>query len=299
MTRLRADLILFGCTIILGLTFVIVKVVLGGMGPLTFLALRFGLAAVVLLLIFRGQLWPLQLETLRAGLILGVFLAAGFATQTIGMQYTPAGKSAFITGLNVALVPLFAAVWIGDRPSGAAVAGISLATVGLYFLCVTDEFSLREGDLWILACAVAYALHIVGVSRYARHVVTAQLNFVQIVVVAVFCAAAAPLAEKIELAHSAEIWMAVVFMGVVATALILALQIAAQRHTTATHAALLFSLEPVFAAVFAGILLDEAFSATQSVGAVLILCGMLIAEAGLLFTARRSAVDVNEPVPRG
>lgn len=247
--------------------------------PHTFLSLRFGLAAAALLLLFGRRVARLRAgEHLRAGLV-GVFLFLGFALQTAGLEHTTASRAGFITGLSVVLVPLFLALAHRRLPPAWTGAGVTLATLGLGLLSLEGGSGSPWGDLLVLGGAVAFALHILAVGRYARRMDPLALAAVQVAVVALLSLTLLSLGAGRQ-APGAEVWAAAGFTGLVATALVLVIQNVAQARTSATHTAIIFTLEPVFAALFARWLAAEPLTARTLVGGGLIVLGMLAAELG-------------------
>lgn len=280
MKRWQADLTLGLVALIWGSTFVTVKNALDAADPLNFVAWRFWLATLCLVILFPRRVRTIRREEVLTGGLMGVWLAGGYVFQTIGLQTTTSAKAGFITGLSVVIVPVLATVLLRRPPGRWAVMGIVAATLGLAILSLNDDLSVQSGDLWVLACAVMFALHIVTVARYAPHYDAIRLTLVQIAVVALLTTAAMPFFETPDLSLPLETWGAIAFTGVVATALVFGLQVYVQRFTTPTHTALLFSLEPVFAALFGWWIASEPLGAKELVGGGLILAGMLIAELG-------------------
>ncbi len=290
--RWQADLALVGVTLIWGSTFVVVKQSLDSVGPLVFVAARFWTAALLLLTVYLIRRQPFGVRVWRDGGITGFFLTAGFITQTIGLQTTEAGKAAFITGLSVVLVPLIAAVRFGVRPSRPALLGVVMAAVGLGLLTLNRRLRPAAGDLWVLTCAFAFALHILSTGHFtARHAIL-PFTLAQLLTVSVLTTVAALVFERGALLPPANVLPAVLYMGIVATALIFGTQTWAQRHTTSTHTALIFSLEPVFAAIFAALFADEVLTLREGLGGVLVLGGMLAAELGDVSVQRQAPNEV-------
>lgn len=284
MNRLRADLLLVLITIIWGSTFVIVKQSLDQVGPFTFIAARFWVASLGLLPLLVLARRPTRLPTvprshlLREGLLTGLFLTLGFVTQTIGLQTAEAGKAAFITGLSVVLVPLIAALLWHQPPTRAGGGGVVLATVGLGLLTLDRTLTLRSGDLWVLACAGGFAAHIIATGRFAPRHSVIPFTLVQLFTVALLTTLAALLLESRRPLPPMTILPTVLYMGLVATALVFGLQTWGQRHTTPTHTALIFALEPVFAALFAAWFAAERLAPREWIGGTLIILGMIVAE---------------------
>ena len=298
--RLKADLALGFCSLIWGATFVVVKEALDQASVFAFLAVRFTLAAALVAVMFRASLrgpWlrGMNAATLRAGAVLGVFLFAGYVFQTAGLERTTPSKAAFITGLYVILVPLLLALFWRRRVNAWVWGGAVAAVVGLYYLTVPagggagdSAFSglltgINRGDLLVLGCTVAFALHIIYVGRYTPHHSVGALTFLQVAATAVLAMVAVPLlsvagVETPRFTWSWQMAFALAVTAFGATALAFALQLWAQRHTSATHAAILFSLEPVFAGVTSYLVLGERLGARGLMGAALILLGILLAE---------------------
>lgn len=280
MKRWQADLTLGIVALIWGSTFVMVKNALDAVDPFTFVAWRFILATVFLIALFPRRMRGVTRAELAAGGLIGVWLVLGYSFQTIGLQTTTSAKAGFITGLSVVIVPLLATLLLRRPPGRGARVGIVAATLGLALLSLNRDLSVQSGDLWVLACAVAFALHIVSVAHYSPRADSIRLSIIQIGAVAVLATGAAFTFETPTIDLPADTWGAIAFTGLVATALVFSLQVYVQRFTTPTHVALLFSLEPVFAALFGWLLASERLGAKELAGCGLILFGMIIAELG-------------------
>ncbi len=266
------------CSLIWGLTFVVVKDALSASDPFTFLALRFTLGALACLLWSRRRV--LERPTLWNGISLGVVLFAGYAFQTFGLEHTTPSRSAFLTGLAVIGVPFVSAVLFRRVPSWFSVVGALIAIGGLARL--TDfglDQSLSRGDLLTLACAAAYALHIALTERVAAQGASLPLVTVQLATVAVLSVAAIPFGTP-RFAPTPAFWAAVAATGLLASALAISLQTWAQARTSAVRAAVIFSLEPVVALAASTALGREAPSASELIGGALIVGGVLVSELG-------------------
>jgi drug/metabolite transporter (DMT)-like permease len=287
--RVKADLALAFCTLIWGATFVVVKEALEGASVFAFLAARFVLASLLMGVYFRAALRRLTPAEYWAGGIIGVFMFAGYAFQTLGLLYTTPAKAGFITGFSVVLVPvLLAAFW--KRKANAWIwAGALAALAGLYFLSVPPGEigaalgGLNLGDMLVLGCAVMFALHIILVGHYSPKHSVAALSFMQVAATAVLGVIAVPVTAATGLEAPRFAWTAPVLGGILvtaigATAIAFTIQVWAQKHTSATHTAIIFSLEPVFAALTSYIVLDERLGGRGLIGAALVLAGILLAE---------------------
>ncbi len=291
MRRWQADLALIFITLIWGSTFVVVKNSLDIVGPLVFVASRFWIASFALLVLFLFYRKGLSWRLVRDGVAAGSFLTLGYVTQTIGLQTTEAGKAAFITGLSVVLVPVFAAWFLHQPSSRSAVAGILLATAGLALLTLDHSLHLAPGDLWVLVCALGFALHITTVAHVTSRHAVLPFTLMQLLTGAILVSFAALWFESNALLPPQPAWPAILYMGLVATAFVFGVQTWGQQHTTATHTALIFALEPVFAAITAALFADEVLDTREWLGGALILIGMVVAELGdMLF--RREAVEL-------
>jgi drug/metabolite transporter (DMT)-like permease len=277
--RVQADSALMLLTVLWGTTFVVVKDALSHGDPFSFLALRFGVGAGVLTVLSgRKVLSPIHL---RRGGVLGLFLFAGFAFQTVGLKDTTPSRSAFITGLYVLLVPVVMLVLFRRVPRVSSLVGVVLSAIGLYYLTGAEVGStgLSRGDLLTLVCAVAYAFHIAFTDRYAPKAEVGALVAVQLWVVALLSTVCLPFVEA-RVAWTPAFLGAVAFCGVFASALALSIQTWAQARTSAVRAAIIYSLEPLFAGAFSVALGYETLGVREWVGGGLIILGVLVAELG-------------------
>jgi drug/metabolite transporter (DMT)-like permease len=293
--QLLADAALLGVTLIWGSTFVMVKNAVTGFPVFSFMALRFALAALILLPLalrrdrqlpsaYRHHVAP-QPGLYLAPTLIGAALFAGYAFQTAGLQLTTPAKAGFITGLSVVIVPLAAALALRQPPARNAWLGVGLALIGLALLSLTRNLTIATGDLLVLGCAFSFAGHILLTGHFAPRCDPLWLTLGQIVTVALLSAAAALLfdlpgagAAALAAALRLEVIAAAAFTGILATSLAFGVQTLAQRFTTATHTALIFAAEPVFAGLFSFLLLGELLGPQQLAGCGLILAGMLAAE---------------------
>ena len=276
--RQAADLALLWNTVIWGATFVLVKEMLRDISPLLFLALRFTLAALVIVCVFRRKL-DLRPASFFPGVLVGCFLFAGYFLQTTGLRYTTAPKSAFLTGLASVLVPLLGSLVYRMKPQGSEVLGLLVATTGMALMTLEGPLGhVNRGDLLTFCCAFAFAAHIVVMGHYTDRVRFEQLATVQIVTAAVLSWALLRPMEQPHLEWRPAVFYGILITGVLATALAFAIQAWAQQYTTSTRTALIYLLEPVVAWITSYLLAGEGLSARASVGAALILGGVLLVE---------------------
>lgn len=263
-------------TLIWGSTFVVVKEALVDASPLPFLGIRFTLAGILLFLVMSRGLGERQ--ALGPGFLLGVFLFAGYLCQTTGLLYTTPSKSAFITGFAVILVPFLQALH-GFRLRAATIAGALLGLAGIYFLVLPSGLhAVNRGDVLTLFGAVSFAVHIVLVGSYTRRFSFRDLVPVQILVVGLLAAAALPLNLDFRLHWTAGLIGALLLTAVLATGFAFSVQNWAQQFTPPAHTALIFALEPVFAALTSRLVLGERLGGKVFLGSALILAGMVVSE---------------------
>lgn len=298
--RVRADLALVFCSLIWGSTFVVVKEALTDVSVFVYIAVRFSLAAVIMAVLFRRPLRQLKPGAIWAGAQIGFCMLGGYVFQTAGLQFTTASKAAFITGCSVVLVPIVLSVfgrgihfWIW---SGAAV-----ALFGLYFLTVPPEGlgALNRGDVLVFLCSIMFALHIIFVGRYVERYPVGTLAFLQVATTAILSALLVPALGAIRLDPPRLTWsgslvFAILITSIGSTVIGFSFQVWAQRHTSPSHAAILFSLEPVFAAITSWLLAHESLGSRGLLGAALILAGILLAE---LRGSVPAAAGSPEPAP--
>ncbi len=299
-----ADLALLVLTLFWGTTFSLVKEALEAASVGVFLSLRFGVATAILAAIWAVRRDRVGPGFVRHGALLGLAMLSGFWLQTLGLRYTTPARSGFITGLSVLIVPFVARFLLGRRVRVASWAGVARAVVGL--LVLTRPFgeaigpATRLGDLLTLGCAIAFALQVVFTSEWSpRHplapFVTAQVGFT------LAGALLSTLLEAPRLSPAAPLRFAAVvaFTGVLMTAAAFFVMNWAQRHTTAVRAALIFSLEPVGAALFSAWYWREPFGPWDIAGGALIVAAVVLGEVGGAIEARGEAAKASEAASGG
>ena len=244
--------------------------------PIPFLGVRFFAAAVVMLpFALRAER---RVGEMRAGVLCGLALLAGYLFQTIGLQYTSASVSAFITYMLVVIVPVIASITLRRPPTAPTVAGVVVATAGL-FLLTGKGLALGRGEVLTLGCAFSFAVHIVLLAELAPRYDIARLTVVQVAFVGTACLAVGLFTGGYD--FTARAWVAALYTAAAVSALALALQSWGQKRVGPTRTSLLLMIEPVAAAVL-GYVLGERLGASGVVGAALILLGIAVAELPLL-----------------
>jgi len=280
VNRRKADAALAGNTVVWGATFVLVKAALDDVSPLVFLALRFALATAALLVLFRGARVGSWAE-MRAGALAGTFLFCGYLLQTVGLEFTSAPKSAFITGLTSVMVPLLGILVYRVRPQASELLGVVIAIAGLGLLTMEGPIataSMNRGDVLTIGCTVAYAAHILTLGHYAGKVRFEALAVTQVGTAGLLAGSLFWWAEAPRLVWRLPLVAAVVITGLIATAAAFTVQAWAQKYTTSTRTALIYMLEPVFAWITSYVIAGVGLSGRAAAGAALILGGVLVVE---------------------
>jgi len=277
---LKADLLLFITAAIWGFAFVAQRLGMAHMGPFTFNAIRFSLGALVLI---PALIWGNRKKTnsdpipVIPVLLTGLSLFAGASLQQIGLVGTTAGKAGFITGLYVIFVPLLALLW-GSRTHPAHWIGAILAAVGLYLLSVRGRFTISPYDLVVLVGALAWAIHVHLIARYADKVGAVRLSILQFAICGLLSAAAAVFFETITMdGIMGGIWP-ILYGSFLSVGLAYTLQVVAQRNANPSHAVIIMSLEGAFAALGGFLVLGETLTPRDLVGGGLMLGGMLVSQ---------------------
>ena len=292
-SALKAQLVLISITILWAGTFTLVKSALESVSSLMFLAVRFTLATAVFYPFVHSRLYRINRHAIVGGGIVGLFFFMGFAFQTIGLETTTATKSAFITGTFIVFTPLFQTILEQRVPRWANLVGIFLVFIGIIMMSAGEgsplqilkeigtDFSI--GDFFTLICAISYAIYLVYLDMYSHEIDYRVMTFAQIS----FSAVASILLtlvfhfsdwQVIRFELTSEVFFAFLYTGIVASIVATMLQTKFQRFVTPTKAAILFSMEPIFAAVISYFYLGEVLTAAGFIGCAVIFAGLLISE---------------------
>lgn len=275
-TGLAATGALLLVTAMWGSTFFLIRDLLERVPTLDFLAVRFAIASVVLLVVAPRAVARLSPAARRSAAVLGLLYGVAQILQTAGLAHTPASVSGFITGMYVVMTPVFAALLLRTRVTALTWGAVGLALAGLAVLTL-NGLSVGYGEALTLVAAALYALHIVGLGAWSTPRDALGMSILQLVVITLVClVATAP--DGIVLPQTRADWLSVVYMALFAGALGLVGQTWAQAHLPPTRSAIIMSMEPVFAATFAVALGGESFTARMLVGGLLVLAAMLVVE---------------------
>jgi len=295
-----ADLALTLIMAVWGSSFAILRSLLGDgvASPLVLVAVRMGIATALLLGFMavspkgRAQLRSLRGEVLRDGVFVGVLLAIGFLLQTEGLQRTTASRSGFLTGTLVVLVPLIELAVFRKRPALPATIGVLLAFVGMTVLSApwsNASNATALGDALTLACALVFAAHIVALGRIAPKHAVLPLLLLQLATIGVLAALMGPVVDSQQFSATPRLWLALLYLAVFATLLAFGVQTWAQKILPPVRVALISALEPVFAALWAALLIGERLTLRELMGGALIVLGVVVGEAGAALQARARA----------
>lgn len=291
------ELKLLAVALIWGFDFVAQRQGVLGSGPFFFNAASFGLGALVLGV--RRILSPSSLPSAparRAGILTGLVLFGAISFQSAGLAHTGAGKAAFITCLYIVLVPVAMRV-SGVRGGHGTWIGCALSVLGLWFLCVQPGFALAPSDLLVLACSVFWAAHILLVGRFASAVDQNALSFWQFVTCATLSLGCSVGTESIGIGQVWDSLLPILYNGVLSAGIAYSLQISGQGGTSSSRAALILSMETVFAAIGGCLFLNERFGPREALGSLLMLAGVLSSRLGAPVREKESNSDRMASLP--
>lgn len=303
----RADALMLITALIWGSTFVAQRLGMDHIGPFLYTGLRFAIGAITLLPLIWLLRKPAQAGKRPSGLsrpmllgslVLGLVLTLGINLQQIGLMFTTVTNSGFITGLYVILVPVFG-LFIGMRTHKGTWAGAVMALVGMVLLSVTAEFTVARGDWLQLVGACFWAVHVLLVGALASRYDPILVSFIQFLVCAVVSLTLAVALEPINFAAIAQALPAILYGGILAVGVAFTLQVVAQKDAITSHAAIILSLEAVFAALAGWLILGETLTPRGLLGCALMLAGMLTAQLVPIYLDRRRRPAVVQQEPAG
>lgn len=276
----KADLALLMCTLFWGSSYLFMQMGLKDLETYNLIGVRFGIAFLLAAAFFHRRLLSTNRKTILHAFILGAILFGVFATVTSGVKSTTASQAGFLVSLTVIFVPILSIV-LRNKPQKRVFIGAGLAMVGIGLLTLSSELRISQGDLLCIAAALFYATHIIVTGRWASQSDTIQLGIYQLGFTALFGILFSILFEKPTLPHTPQSWLAVLSLSILCSAIGFVVQTVAQKYTTPAHTSVIFSLEPVFAALFAFLLTGETLTLRGYIGAGLVLLSVLIAEIDL------------------
>ncbi len=278
ISRTRAESYLLSLTIIWGSTFVLTKFILVDASPFVYVAIRFFVASLLHTVFFFQRLRTISKDGIANGLVLGLLLFFGFTLQTIGLKFTTASKSAFINGLMVVFTPIFQLIIERRPPKMGNIIGVVLVAIGLFLLTSPKGSEFNIGDALTLVCAVLFSIYTVYLGIYGRNHDPAHLTFVQFALTAILAAIAIPFLETARLNLTSGFLLNLSYLAIMPTVIALYVMAKYQKYTTPTRSAIIYSMEPPFAAIFAFFIIGEQIRMIGLIGGLLILSGLIVSE---------------------
>ncbi|WP_313758250.1 DMT family transporter [Tissierella sp.] len=275
---LYADLSLLLVAIVWGSGFVVTKSALDYLTPYYLLFFRFIISTVILFFIFFKKIKNASIKDIKAGIIIGLFLFTGFATQTVGLQYTEAGKQAFITATNVVMVPFIYWGISKKRPDKFDLVAAFLCLTGIGVLSLNKDLTIGYGDLLTLLCAVLFAFHISSTGYFAKESDPYVISIVQLGTAAIISLLFALFFEGTKINIQKQTIIPILYLSIFSTMFAFLIQTVAQKYTNSTHTAIILSLEAVFGSTFAIIFLKEPFTIKFLIGCMAILTSVITSE---------------------
>ena len=264
-------------TVIWGGGFVASDMALESLTPFQIMTVRFLMAAVLMGLISFRSLNHITKEEVRAGGLMGIALFAAFSLQIIGLQYTTPSKNAFLTALNVVIVPFIAFLVLKKKIPGKVLIGAVMAVVGVALLSLDGDLTLSIGDLLTLLCAVGFAFQIFFTGEFVKKYRATVLNFLQMATAFLLSVIFMVASGQTEFQVMAQGWLSVIYLGVVSTTICYLLQTACQKYVDETKAAIILSMESVFGTLFSMLILHEVLTLRMFAGCGIILAAVIIA----------------------
>ncbi len=265
-------------TLIWGATFAVIKDVLIFIGPVHLIFYRFCIATLVVFLIFVDKIIADRGRALLPGLVIGLIIFIGFLTQTYGLKFTSANKSAFITSMYVIIVPFISLFLEKKRITHWDIIGTIMALAGLYLLTRPEDSHINLGDILTLSCSLAFGFQIVLTNIWTRTYNGEVVLFYELFTTALLSSIILFSEDQAPLVINRRIILSVLYIAILATAFNIYIQNRFQKNVTSVKAAIIYTIEPVFAAIFAYILIGEIFTRTAFFGAALIIIGLVISE---------------------
>ncbi|MEO8211004.1 MAG: DMT family transporter [bacterium] len=279
----KAEIILLLVTFSWGLSFPLIKISLQFISPVFFLFIRFFITLIIFYFLFRKRLDFSKFGKWKSGLILGIFLFFGFAFQTVGLKFTTASKSAFITGTALVIIPFAQYFILKNKPKPENIAGAVLVLTGLYILSESYFTQSNIGDILTLFCAVSFAIHIVLLDKYSQSVNFYYLAFGQFLAMTILSLIFMLIFEvfvfdELFIILNSKLILSSIYTSLISTLLSIILITKYQYETTPLRAGIIYNMESLFAVFFAFILLGEILNFNQIIGAVIMITGLLISE---------------------
>ncbi|MFJ7920523.1 DMT family transporter [Lysinibacillus fusiformis] len=277
MTKKQANLLLATVSIGWGTSYIFMKLLADTVSPFTSVALRFGIAFLIMIVIFHKKVMNVNTKIMTYSAIVGALLSGIFISLMYGMKTTSASSAGFLTSTTVILVPVLQIIITRKLPNKEVLYGVTTVSIGLALLTLKDDFTFSLGSLLCLIAALLYGIHIIVTNYFVQKVDAFQLGIFQLGFASIYAAISNLIFGTVTLPNGVVEWFSILGLAVICSAYGFVVQPIAQKYTTPESTGFLFSLEPVFSAIFAFIFLSEIMRGQEYLGALLILFGVLIA----------------------
>ncbi len=277
-TQLKANFMMLIVTMCWGSSYLFMKMGLDSFEGFNLIALRFGIAFILAGAIFYKRLIRINFKTFFYGFILGTLLFLMMFVVTIGLKFTSISNAGFLFSLSVVFVPLLLAIFFRKKPEKKVVLGVCFTITGIALLTLNTKLTINTGDYLVIMGAIFYAIQVIVTDKLTKKVDSITLGILQLGFGGAWGLLFSLIFEKPHLPGNTEAWVSIMALSILCSAIGFIGQAVAQKHTTPTHTGLIFSLEPVFAALFAFIFIGEILPAKGYIGAILILIGVLTAQ---------------------
>lgn len=280
----HADLLLIVVSIMWGGGFIATKDALDTITPFYTMALRFPIAAILLMIVSFKNIKNITKYALKGGLITGTFLFLAFAFQTLGINHTTASKNAFLTATNVILVPYLLWIIIKRKPDKYQIISSLMCVIGIGLITMDGSgVTIQLGDILSFVGAIFFACHIICLDYFSKKINVVILTIIQLATAGGISIGAAVAFEDFPVGLTGSSWSAVMYLAIVSTLLAYVIQTYAQKHTTASKTSLILATEAVFASIFSAIFLGEKFTIIMLIGGAIVFLSVIVAETKLKF----------------
>lgn len=285
----KANILMVIVTMFWGLSYTFMVMGLESLEAYNVVALRCAIAFIIAGLIFYKKMIRVNLQTIKYAFIQGFLMFLLFALSLFGLQTTSASNAGFILSLTVVLVPIFSSIFDKKLPSRAVSFAIVMTMIGIVILTLKEGLHFQPGDILMAIAAVSYAVYLILNSKFTKSVESISYGVYQLGFAGLFGAVLCLLIETPQVPTTTNGWIAILGLGIICSAFCFIAQAVVQQYTSPTHTGLIFSLEPIFAAMFAMIFLDEALTTQLLIGGIFILAGNLVAQLEQIIAARKMA----------
>lgn len=276
--QVRADLMLLGCTVFWGASYLLTKLALRELQAFNLTALRLLIGFVVSGAVFYKRILKSDARTVKYSVILAVIIVFMFISMSYGLEYTTASNAGFLISLAVIIIPILSYFFLKQRIEKRVLLGVCIAPIGIALLTLNEQLSINSGDLLCILCALFSAMHVVCMGVFTQKVDSVALGILQLGFAGIFSLIFSFFTEAVRLPVTVTGWGSTLALAILCTAVGYLVQATAQQYTSATHTGLILSLEPVFSAIFGYAFLGELLSARGYAGAVVLMLSVLIAE---------------------